>query len=429
MTSQAPNNNANGSGVLSKLKKRFSSLGAPTPTKSSSTTSGAAAGSEATPVNDANAAPTTATTAPVSSKENKPSAKQDQAPPPPPDKDDKPAPSEAALTSTPDNATYTPKSGLRTPYPAVEPFKTGTLKVDDLHEIYWEASGNPEGVPAVFLHGGPGGATSVSDRQWFDPKHYAIYLFDQRGCGKSLPHADLTNNTTWDIVKDIEKLRQHFGHEKWHVFGGSWGSCLSLAYAQTHPDRVLSLTLRGIFTLRRSELEFFYQHGSSFIFPEQFESYYEHIPEEENSDLIAAYYKRLTSDDKDVRLQAAKRWTRWEMSTLRLYTNEEVIKRADVDDYAVAFARIESHYFVNAGWMEDGQLLKKENIDKIRHIPATIIQGRYDVVCPAKTAYDLHKVWPQADYYLIPDAAHASGELGIAHQLISATDKYRSIKA
>ncbi|PWN36672.1 putative proline iminopeptidase [Meira miltonrushii] len=327
------------------------------------------------------------------------------------------------------DATYVPKSGLRAPYPAIEPYKTGTLKVDDLHEIYWEASGNPEGVPAVFLHGGPGGATSVSDRQWFDPKHYAIYLFDQRGCGKSVPHADLTNNTTWDIVKDIEKLREHFGHEKWHVFGGSWGSCLSLAYAQAHPDRVLSLTLRGIFTLRRSELEFFYQNGSSHIFPEQFEPYYEHIPEEEKSDLIAAYYKRLTSDDKEARLQAAKRWTRWEMSTLRLYSNEEVIKRADVDDYAVAFARIECHYFVNAGWMEDGQLLKKENVDKIRHIPATIIQGRYDVVCPAKTAYDLHKEWPQADYYLVPDAAHASGELGIAHQLITATDKYRSIKA
>lgn len=422
MSSPSPASGANGSGgVLSKLKKRFSTLGSPSNKASSGATSTAPAGSDTNPAKE------TSSSAAPAQKDNKPTVKRDQAPPPP-TKDEKLAP-ESALTSTPESATYVPKSGLKKPYPAVEPFKTGMLKVDDLHEIYWEASGNPEGVPVVFLHGGPGGATSVSDRQWFDPKHYAIYLFDQRGCGKSLPHADLTNNTTWDIVKDIETLRQHFGFEKWHVFGGSWGSCLSLAYAQTHPDRVLSLTLRGIFTLRRSELSFFYQDGASHLFPEQFEQYFEHIPQEEKDDMISAYYKRLTSDDKEVRLQAAKRWTRWEMSTLRLYSNEEAIKRADVDDYAVAFARIESHYFVNKGWMDDGQLLKKENVDKIRHIPASIIQGRYDVVCPAKTAYDLHKVWPEADFNLVPDAAHASGELGITHQLISATDKYRSIKA
>ncbi|KAI3483631.1 hypothetical protein L1887_53547 [Cichorium endivia] len=319
------------------------------------------------------------------------------------------------------------KKTLRQPYPTIEPFETGRLEVDSRHTIYYEWSGNPNGYPIVALHGGPGGGVWSEERRWFDPAHYRILLFDQRGAGKSTPHADLVDNTTWHLVGDIEKLREKFGIDKWHVFGGSWGSTLSLAYAQTHPARVSALILRGIFTLRRSELEFFYQNGASHIFPEQWQTYRDGIPESERNDFITAYNKRLTSDDSEVRLDAARRWSTWENATSKLYIDANNLAKGEEDDWALAFARIENHYFINAGWMEDGQLLKKENIDKIRHIPATIVQGRYDVVCPATTAWDLHTVWPEADFHMVPDAGHSAKEPGIANHLVQATDKYRSI--
>ncbi|PWN43208.1 putative proline iminopeptidase [Ceraceosorus guamensis] len=321
------------------------------------------------------------------------------------------------------------KPNLRSLYPKIEPYETGRLKVDDLHELYWELSGKKDGYPVVFLHGGPGGGVSGDDRRWFDPKHYRILTFDQRGAGKSTPSASLENNTTWDLVADIEKLRELHKVDKWHVFGGSWGSTLSLAYAQTHPDRVTALILRGIFTLRRSELEFFYQNGASHIFPELFAPYREEIPEDERHDMIAAYHKRLTGDSDEARLSAAKKWSYWELGTSKLYVDGEALKRGDDDAFALAFARIECHYFQNRGWIEDGQLLKKENVDKIRHIPTAIVQGRFDVVCPCKTAFDLHAVFPEAKFHLVPDAGHSAKEPGILHHLVNYTDKFRSVGA
>ncbi|KAN0065648.1 hypothetical protein ACQY0O_000778 [Thecaphora frezii] len=320
-----------------------------------------------------------------------------------------------------------PQLTLRKLYPAIEPYESGHCQVDARHSLYYEWSGNPNGYPVVFLHGGPGGGVSGDDRRWFDPAHYRILTFDQRGAGKSTPHADLVDNTTWDLVADIERLRSKFGVEKWHVFGGSWGSTLSLAYAQTHPERASALILRGIFTLRRSELLYFYQDGASHVFPEQWEAYRDGIPEEERHDFITAYHKRLTSDSADERLDAARRWSTWENATCKLYVDDESLKRGEEDKWALAFARIENHFFHNKGWMEDGQLLKKENIDKIRHIPAVIVQGRYDMVCPATTAWALHKVWPEAEFHMVPDAGHSAKEPGITDKLVQATDKFRSV--
>lgn len=320
-----------------------------------------------------------------------------------------------------------PKDGLRQLYPEVEPYASGHLEVDSRHSLYYEWSGKEDGHPVVFLHGGPGGGVQASDRRWFDPAHYRILTFDQRGSGKSTPHADLTDNTTWHLVADIERLREKFSVDKWHVFGGSWGSTLSLAYAQTHPQRVTALILRGIFTLRHSELQFFYQEGASHLFPEQWETYRDGIPEPERNDFITAYHKRLTSSDSEEQLDAARRWSTWENATSKLYIDAENLKKGEEDKWALAFARIENHFFVNQGWMEDGQLLQKANVDKIRHIPAVIVQGRFDVVCPAKTAWDLHKVWPEAEFHLVPDAGHSAREPGIVDKLIQATDKFRSI--
>lgn len=287
------------------------------------------------------------------------------------------------------------------------------------------------------MHGGPGGGCSADDRRWFDPQHYQILTFDQRGAGKSTPAAELKANTTWDLVSDIEKLRQEVAKvEKWHVFGGSWGSTLSLAYAQKHPDRVSALILRGIFSLRRSELLFFYQQGSNYIWPEQFEPYQEHIPEAERDDMIAAYYKRLTSEDAETRLAAARRWATWENATSKLYLDQKNIAKGDDDIWSLQFARIESHFFHNRGWMEDGALLAPENVAKIAHIPTVIVQGRYDVVCPMKTCWDLRNAWLKAqngrngnlELFIIPDAGHASREPGVTDKLLYATDKYRAIK-
>ncbi|KIJ95783.1 hypothetical protein K443DRAFT_682762 [Laccaria amethystina LaAM-08-1] len=312
-------------------------------------------------------------------------------------------------------------------YPPIEPFLQGNLKVSDKHNLYYEISGNKEGTPVVFLHGGPGGGTDPTDRGFFNPEKYKIILFDQRGSGKSTPTASLEENTTWDLVKDIEKLRTQLGIEKWHVFGGSWGSTLSLAYAQAHPDRVKSLVLRGIFILRRSELKFFYQEGASHLFPEAWEEYLAPIPESERHDMILAYHSQLNSIHEATRNRAAKAWSKWEMATSKLYVDPENIERASDDKFSNAFARIENHYFINDGFMREGQLLEKQEIDKIRHIPTIVVQGRYDVVCPTTTAYALKKVFPELTLQIVPDAGHSSREPGISKLLVEATDKFADL--
>ncbi|CAK5268491.1 unnamed protein product, partial [Mycena citricolor] len=312
-------------------------------------------------------------------------------------------------------------------YPQIKPYSTGNLKVSDIHTLYFELNGSEDGVPVIFLHGGPGGGCDEEDRCFFNPNKYKIILLDQRGSGKSTPAASLEENTTWDLVKDIEKLREHLKIEKWHVFGGSWGSTLSLAYAQAHPDRVRSLVLRGIFTLRKSELRFFYQDGASHLFPDAWEDYIAPIPEAERHDMILAYHAQLNSVDEDVRLEAAKAWSKYEMATSKLYVDPKYIARAASDKFATAFARIENHYFVNEGFMRDGQLLDPQEIDKIRHIPTIVVQGRYDVVCPITTAWALKKVWPEITLHIVPDAGHSSRETGIAKLLVEATDKFADL--
>jgi proline iminopeptidase len=312
----------------------------------------------------------------------------------------------------------------RTLYPPIEPYETGMLAVTGGHEIYWEQSGNPDGRPVVFLHGGPGGGSDPKYRRYHDPAAYRIVVFDQRGCGKSRPYASLCENTTWHLVADIEALREHLGIDGWQVFGGSWGSTLALAYAQNHPDRVRELVLRGIFMLRRSELEWFYQAGADQLFPDAWEHYLEPIPEVERGDLMGAYYRRLTSEDPEVRSRAARAWSIWEGSTSYLFQDLDHIARTGQDEFAVAFARIECHYFVHGGFFEtEGQLLR--NVDRIRHIPAVIVQGRYDVVCPLRSAWDLHRAWPEADLRIVPDAGHSANEPGNIDQLVRATDRFR----
>lgn len=311
----------------------------------------------------------------------------------------------------------------KTLYPPVEPLETGWLRVSDLHNIYYEVSGNPAGKPAVFVHGGPGGGTEAAHRRFFDPKRYRIVLFDQRGCGKSTPHASLEDNTTWHLVADMEALRAHLGIERWLVFGGSWGSTLGLAYAQTHPERVTELVLRGIFLLRQAELLWFYQHGTSELFPDAWEPYEKVIPEAERDNMIHAYYKRLTSSDRQVQLEAARAWSVWEGSTSFLHVDPEHVAHSAVDQFALAFARIECHYFVNGGFLRtESQLL--DDVHKVRHIPAIIVQGRYDVICPMRTAWDLHKAWPEAAFRVVSDAGHSAFEPGNVHELITATDSF-----
>ncbi|MFY0535125.1 prolyl aminopeptidase [Nannocystis pusilla] len=311
----------------------------------------------------------------------------------------------------------------RTLYPEIEPYNAGFLQVSGLHRVYFEESGNPDGKPAVFLHGGPGGGTVPDQRRFFDPERYRIVLFDQRGCGKSTPHAELQDNTTWDLVADIERVREHLNVQRWLVFGGSWGSTLALAYAQKHPRRVTEMVLRGIFLLRRSELRWFYQDGASALFPDAWERFLAPIPAAERGDLMKAYHKRLTSDDAAVRLEAARAWSVWEASTSYLRVNSEQIERAGEDEFSLAFARIEAHYFVHRGFLErDNQLV--ENVPRIRNIPTVIVQGRYDVVCPPQSAWDLHRAWPEADLRLVDDAGHSAFEPGILHELVSATDRF-----
>ncbi|MGA7296627.1 MAG: prolyl aminopeptidase, partial [Rhodanobacteraceae bacterium] len=278
----------------------------------------------------------------------------------------------------------------RSLYPEIDTFDQGMLKVSDLHTLYYEQSGNPDGKPVVFLHGGPGGGTSPKCRQFFDPAVYRIVLFDQRGCGKSTPHAELTDNTTWHLVADIERLREHLGIDTWQVFGGSWGSTLALAYAEAHPERVSELVLRGIFMLRRLELEWFYQKGCDMLYPDAWETYLAAIPEGERGDLMSAYYRRLTSEDEATRLAAAKAWSVWEAGGSFLEPNQDYIDTAGDDTFASAFARIECHYFVHGGFFEhDDQLLR--DATRLKSIPGVIVQGRYDVVCPLRSAWDLHR--------------------------------------
>ena len=315
-------------------------------------------------------------------------------------------------------------SGPRTLYPDIEPYDTGMLKVSPLHTIYYEQCGNPQGKPVVFLHGGPGAGCNARSRRFFDPKHYRIVLFDQRGSGRSTPHAELTDNTTWHLVQDIETLRERLGIERWQVFGGSWGSTLALAYAETHPERVTELVLRGIFMLRRWELEWFYQRGCDAIYPDAWEDYLKPIPPVERHDLMSAYYRRLTSSDAKIRLDAAKAWSIWEGSTSFLAQSADYVNSTGADQFALAFARIECHYFVHGGFFErDDQLL--HHAHKLKKIPAVIVQGRYDVVCPMRSAWDLHRAWPEADLRIVGDAGHSAFEPGITHELVSATDRFR----
>jgi len=313
----------------------------------------------------------------------------------------------------------------RSLYPAVEPFRHGFLRVSDVHEIYYEECGNPAGKPAVFLHGGPGAGSDKRARQFFDPHHYRIVVFDQRGCGRSRPSASLIENTTWHLVADIERLRKHLGIERWLVFGGSWGSTLALAYAEANPERVTELVLRGIFLLRYAEIRWFYQHGASDIFPDAWEPYRDLIHVDERDDYLSAYHKLLTGSDQRAALAAARAWSTWEASASFLFSNVDNIKKWGEDQFALAVARIECHYFVNRGFLRsENQLI--DDVPRIRHIPTTIVQGRYDVVCPATSAWDLHRAWPEADFRLVPDAGHSAFEPGITHELISATDRYRS---
>ena len=309
----------------------------------------------------------------------------------------------------------------RTLFPEIEPFQSGFLGVSDIHTLYYEQVGNPYGVPVLFVHGGPGAGFSESDRRFFDPQKFHTVFFDQRGCGRSTPHAELEENTTADLINDIERLREHLGIEKWLVFGGSWGSTLALAYAQTYPERVAGMVLRGIFLCRRDELKWFYQSGASAIWPDAWESYLSHIPDYEHGNLMLAYHRRLTSSDETIRLQAARMWARWELATCKFKQDPLSVKRAGNSNFALAFSRIECHYFVNGIFMEDGQLLK--NAHRLSRIPGVIVQGRYDVVCPPSSAWELHQAWPASTLKMVDDAGHASSEPGITHHLIEAMDK------
>ena len=312
-------------------------------------------------------------------------------------------------------------------YPEIEPYNHFDLKVSDLHTIHVEESGNINGKPVIFLHGGPGGGIEPVYRQYFDPEKWRIIVFDQRGCGQSTPHAELQENTTWDLIADIEKIREHLEVEKWVVFGGSWGSTLSLSYAITHPDRCKALVLRGIFMIRKKEINWFYQEGTSNIYPDAWEHYLRPIPEDERHDLVAAYYKRLTSNDDSVRIEAAKAWSIWEASTSKLIQSEESIHAFEDAKVAEAFARIECHYFTNRGFFDTDEWLL-ENVDKIRHIPTVIVQGRYDVVCPMVSAWELHRAFPEADFEIVQDAGHSMTEEGIAAKLVEYTNKFSMLE-
>jgi proline iminopeptidase len=313
---------------------------------------------------------------------------------------------------------------MRSQYPEIEPYDTGFLAVDGRHRLFYEQCGNPQGKPVVMLHGGPGAGCGARMRRFHDPARYRIILFDQRGAGRSTPHADLTDNTTWDLVADIEKLREHLRIERWQVFGGSWGSTLALAYAETHPQRVTELITRGIFMLRRWELEWFYQGGCHRLFPDAWEKYLAQIPVVEHADLISAYHRRLTSPDEATRLAAARAWSVWEASTSFLRQDPDFIDSHEDPHFALAFARIECHYFVNGGFFEvEDQLLRDAH--RLAGIPGVIVHGRYDVVCPVQNAWELHKAWPDAKLLISPTSGHSAFEEENTHSLVEATDSFR----
>lgn len=310
------------------------------------------------------------------------------------------------------------------PYPPRELFNEGFLATGDGHSLYFAEAGNPDGAPVLIVHGGPGGGCNPAMRRFHDPKHYRVVLLDQRGCGRSTPNACIENNTTWHLVADIELVRHHLGIGQWQLFGGSWGSTLALAYAVTHPERVTSLVLRGIFLLRKSELAWFYQDGCSALFPEAWETFERGIPPAERGDMIGAYYRRLTDPDPRVHVPAAEAWSVWEGTTLSLIEDPVRVRSFANPAYALAFARIECHYFVNAGFFaEDGALLKQAH--RLAGIPGVIVHGRYDVVTPVRNAWDLKKVWPSAELRIVPDAGHAMTEPGIIHELVRATSYFR----
>ncbi|UYP17524.1 prolyl aminopeptidase [Rhodococcus sp. Z13] len=317
---------------------------------------------------------------------------------------------------------------LRELYPPIEPHATGMLDVGDGQQLYWEESGNPDGKPVVFLHGGPGGGTSPNQRQFFDPQAYRIVLFDQRGCGRSLPHvadgADLSVNTTDHLIADIERLQVFLGVERWMVFGGSWGSTLALAYAQRHPGRVTELVLRGIFLLRRSEIDWYYNGGAGQVFPEAWEGFCAPLAAAEPGEHpVDTYHRLLHSHDPRVALDAAVAWSTWEGATSTLLPHPERVAETAESRFALAFARIENHYFHHRGFLDEGQLLR--DIDVMQDIPGVIVQGRYDVVCPARSAWDLHRAWPSSRLIVVDDAGHSAHEPGIAHHLLEATDGFR----
>lgn len=306
-------------------------------------------------------------------------------------------------------------------YPAIEPHSTGRLAVGDGHELYFEECGNPQGMPVVFLHGGPGSGCEPWHRRFFDPERYRIVLFDQRGCGRSTPHASLEANTTWHLVADIERLREHLGVQRWAVFGGSWGSTLGLAYAQRHPGRVLGLVLRGVFLCRPRDIQWFYQSGADRLFPEAWAEYQALIPAAERDDMVRAYYRRLTDSDPQVRAAAARAWSGWEGRASCLIPNDEVIAHFDDMDVAVSLARLECHYFLHDTFLEPDQLLR--DAGRLRDIPGFIVHGRYDVVCPVEQAVALQRAWPEARLEIVADAGHSAGERGIARALVAATDE------
>ena len=318
---------------------------------------------------------------------------------------------------------------MRKLYEPIEPFATGRLKVSDIHELYFEQCGNPDGEPVVFLHGGPGAGLIPDYRRFFDPDTYRVILFDQRGAGQSTPHACLEENTTWHLVADIEQLRTELGIDRWLVFGGSWGSTLSLAYAETHPERVRGLVLRGIFLCRQKEIRWFYQDsdGGGAIFPDVWEQFLDLIPPGERGDLVKAYHRRLTSDDETVRLEAARRWSIWEGSALRLLPDQSLVDQFSAPHLSLSLARIECHYFLNDCFFPSDNYLI-ENVDRIRQIPAVIVQGRYDIVCPMMSAWELHRAWPEAEFRIVPDAGHSVSEPGIASALVEATDRFRDLR-
>ena len=309
-------------------------------------------------------------------------------------------------------------------FPPIQPYRTERLKVSSLHELHVAEYGNPDGKPVVLLHGGPGAGTNPTMPRFHDPKAHRIVMFDQRGSGRSTPHAELEGNTTWDLVADMERIRTHLGIDRWQIFGGSWGSCLALAYAETHTDRVSEMVLRGVFTLRRKELLWFYQEGASNILPEAWESFVEPIPVDERGDMIAAYYSRLTGEDSEVKLACARAWSMWEGAALSLLPDPARVAAFGRPDYAIAFARIECHYFINDGFFDsDGQLIA--NAGRLRKIPCAIVHGRYDVCTPAFIAWDLHRAWPEADLRIVPTSGHAMTEPGIVAELVAATERFK----